>query len=88
MWICAKCGTEAQQPEICSGCGSSMKPFDSQPAFAFVLLLHERSYDETPDFILGPFPTVMEADQWWEAHCRDERFSKVRFHAATLVERP
>jgi hypothetical protein len=65
MWICARCGTEAQQPEICSGCGSNMKPFD-QPSkeerFRFVLI------DLKDPAAYGPFPSVISADMWAEKH--------------------
>lgn len=70
MWICARCGTEAQKPEVCSGCGSSMKPFDPPPKeerFQFCLLTYPPGKTKATEFI-GPFPSVMAADQWWEQH--------------------
>ncbi len=63
MWICAKCGTEAQQPEICSGCGSNMKPFNEPPKeerYRFVLI------DLKDIAAYGPFPSVIAADMWAE----------------------
>ena len=67
MWICARCGTEAQQPEICSGCGSTMKPFGQPPKedrFKFVLVAH---LSKGGIDLIGPFPNVMAADMWWDA---------------------
>jgi len=88
MWICAKCGTQAQQIEVCSGCGCLMTLPEQVAVVSFALLLHERSYDESPDFIFGPFTTVMEADQWWDAHKKEERFGRIRFYTVTLMENP
>ncbi len=65
MWICAKCGTEAQQPEICSGCGSFMKPPGSPPKeerYRFVLI------DLKDPAAYGPFPSVIAADMWADGH--------------------
>ena len=67
MWICAKCGTEAQQPEICSGCGSNMKPFGEadkpkEERYKFVLI------DLKDPAAYGPFPSVISADMWAEKH--------------------
>ena len=69
MWICARCGTQAQRPEICSGCGSGMLPFEAPPRserFQFVLIVH-RSDDEDSG-AYGTFPNVMAADTWAESH--------------------
>jgi hypothetical protein len=65
MWICAACGTEAQKPETCSGCGSPMKPFDQPPKeerYQFVLIVHRSGDGDSEAY--GPFPSVMSADQW------------------------
>lgn len=66
MWICAKCGTQAQQVDICSGCGSAMKPFgqaDSpkEERYKFVLI------DLKSPAAYGPFPSVIAADMWADA---------------------
>lgn len=85
MWICARCGTEAQRPEICSGCGSSMKPFDSPPKeerFKFVLIAY-KGYVEDGFDVFGPFPSVMAADAWAEAH-----LEKRDNHEVVLMEAP
>jgi hypothetical protein len=89
MWICARCGTEAQRPETCSGCGSAMKPFDQPPKedrYQFVMLAYTK--DKTID-VIGPFPDVMTADQWWEAHQFEARFTgNYRDYEVVLMENP
>ena len=77
MWICAKCGTEAQKPETCSGCGSAMKPFDQPPKedrYNFVLItsfVMRTKKDHVMPIkgfdVYGPFPNVMAADAWADA---------------------
>lgn len=65
MWICARCGTEAQRPEVCSGCGSQMRPFEQPPRierYQFVLI------DKRSIAAYGPFPNVMAGDSWAESH--------------------
>lgn len=66
MWICARCGTEAQRPEICSGCGSNMKPFEQadkpkEERYKFVLVVYSKP--NVAD-VIGPFPSVMAGDMW------------------------
>ena len=64
MWICAKCGTEALQPETCSGCGSLMrlpeKPKEERYKFVLIDLKDPAAY--------GPFPSVIAADMWADRH--------------------
>ena len=65
MWICAKCGTQAQKPELCSGCGSQMRPFDQPPKeerYKFVLIVHRSGDGDSGAY--GPFPSVTAADLW------------------------
>lgn len=68
MWICAKCGTQAQQPDMCSGCGSLMRPF-TQPKeerYRFVLIVHRHRDNDSGAY--GPFPSVISADMWADGH--------------------
>jgi hypothetical protein len=94
MWICASCGTEAQQIEVCSGCGSLMRLgtqalTPARPAVSFVLLLSESDVEAPdPDFIIGPFSTVLEADQWYDQHKEDERFATVKSKIIQVMEAP
>lgn len=71
MWICARCGTQAQQIELCSGCGTAMRPLTATPIeptppkYQFMLVIH------LPDKTLaafGPFESVMAADMWQDQH--------------------
>ena len=64
MWICATCGTEAQQPEMCSGCGATMKPFNQpkEERYRFVVI------DLKDPAAYGPFPAIINADMWAEGH--------------------
>jgi hypothetical protein len=89
MWICASCGTEAHKPEVCSGCGSRMRPFDKPDRSATMFLL-TLGWDEEAGYeqFIGPFPSVTEADQWWDQNRSDERFHRVRYHEVTLLEVP
>lgn len=91
MWICARCGTEARQPEICSGCGSRMRPFPEQagnprPLVSFVLLITNHK-DQTTEAV-GPFNSVLECDQWWAQHASEERFTNCVALEPMLMEAP
>ena len=69
MWICARCGTEAQQAEMCSGCGSIMRPFPEPPPlerYRYVLI------DKRDFACYGPFLKVIDADSWAEAHLKHQ----------------
>ena len=84
MWICASCGTQAQQPDMCSGCGTVMRPFN-QPQdkrYMFVLIAY-KGYVEDGFDVFGPFPSVMAADAWAEAH-----LEKRDNHEVVLMENP
>ena len=75
MWICARCGTEAQRIEICSNCGSTMKPLQSvldpppPKKYQFMLVIH---LEDKTMAAFGPFESVMAADTW-----QDEHFKRV-----------
>lgn len=89
MWICATCGTEAREPEVCSGCGSRMKPFNEPPKekrYHFVLVL--QSNDKDGLFAYGTFPNVMAADMWWDQHMREDRFDGLHKHEVVMMEAP
>ena len=66
-----------------------MLPFD-QPARPFALyMLAMGRYDEQGyEQFIGPFPTVMEADQWWDQHRKEERFSHIHYHEVIILENP
>lgn len=90
MWICARCGTEAQRPEICSACGSAMKPFD-QPAtpkedrYQFVLIAF---LTKGGTEAIGPFPNVTAADQWWDANAAGRGRYGYKDYEVSLMEAP
>lgn len=66
MWICAACGTQAQVPDMCSGCGSMMKPFGEpkEVNYQFVLICPlDKGFE-----CIGPFESVLAADMWWDEH--------------------
>ena len=91
MWICARCGTEARQPEVCSGCGSLMRSFDAQggnprPLVSFVLLVTDRKHHTTE--AIGPFDSVLACDQWWDQHSKEERFENCVALEPLLMEAP
>lgn len=71
MWICAKCGTEAQRIDVCSSCGSLMKPFEEALAppppkkYDFVLVVQ---LEDKTMAAFGPFESVTAADMWQDAH--------------------
>lgn len=90
MWICARCGTEAQRPETCSGCGSPMKPFDQPPKedrYQFVLYTKHQGR-AAPSGFYGPFPSVTAADQWWEANCEGNPDYSHHDYEVVLMENP
>ena len=90
MWICAKCGTEAQQPETCSGCGSSMKPFGQPPKeerYKFVLIAHFGKLKASID-CYGPFDSVLAADQWWDNHAASRVEYGWKDYEVVLMEAP
>lgn len=71
MWICAKCGTQAQQLEVCSGCGCLMKLPEVALAppppkqYQFMLIIH---LEDKTLAAFGPFDSVMQADMWQDEH--------------------
>lgn len=72
MWICASCGTQAKQVEVCSGCGAkmlSLKEPEPIKAYEFVLVV---TLEDKTMAAFGPFPSVMAADTW-----QDEHFKRV-----------
>lgn len=90
MWICAKCGTQAQIPDICSGCGSIMRPFDQpkkEDRYKFVLAMYPAGKTRAVEFV-GPFPNVMQADQWWEQHRLGKEGYDYNDYEVVLMEAP
>lgn len=92
MWICARCGTEAQRPETCSGCGSSMKPFGVEETpkevrYHFVLAMYPAGKTRAIEFV-GPFPDVMSADQWWDTHRSGKEGYGYNDYEVVLMEAP
>lgn len=81
MWICAACGTEAQQPDMCSGCGSLMRPFNEpkEVKYQFVLIVHRHRDDDSA--VYGPFPSVMSADQWADGNLDHHDYEVVLMEA-------
>lgn len=81
MWICAACGTEAQVPDMCSGCGSLMKPFGEpkEVKYQFVLIVHRHRDDDSAAY--GPFPSVMSADQWADGNLDHHDYEVVLMEA-------
>jgi hypothetical protein len=88
MWICAKCGTQAQKIEVCSGCACPMTPLVApKPAHSFALYAYKDDGSKE-EFCFGPFPSVLEADQWWAQHRREDRFHHVLFTETRIMETP
>lgn len=92
MWICAACGTEAQRPEICSGCGSNMKPFEQadkpkEERYRFCLVMYPSGKTKATEFV-GPFPSVMSADQWWDTHRSGKEGYGYADYEVVLMEAP
>lgn len=88
MWICAKCGTQAQVPDMCSGCGSMMRPFDEpvkEVKYQFVLIAYllKGGID-----CHGPFDSVMAADQWWDNHAAKRVEYGWKDYEVVLMEAP
>jgi hypothetical protein len=73
MWICASCGTQAKQIELCSGCGVVMRSLDPPPPppkkYQFMLVV---TFEDKTMAAFGPFESVMAADTW-----QDEHFKRV-----------
>ncbi len=71
MWICARCGTQAQQIELCSGCGAIMRPLTANVVepppkkYQFMLVIH---LEDKTMAAFGPFESVMAADEWQDIH--------------------
>jgi hypothetical protein len=85
MWICAKCGTQAQQIEVCSGCGTLMT-LPLQPTkekrYEFVLIEVEMMDGDPIYSAYGPFESVMAADTW------ADEFLNHRNYEVALMENP
>jgi hypothetical protein len=83
MWICAKCGTQAYQVEVCSGCGCIMNlpedPTKPPPPKTYQFVLVVTLEDKTLA-AFGPFESVMAADQWQDAH-----FKRVTSHVMLMT---
>ena len=93
MWICAGCGTEAQQPDMCSGCGSRMKPFGEPPKedrYQFVLIAYPLDYPKlgTSLGVFGPFASVLAADLWWETFTASRTDYGWKDYEVVLMENP
>lgn len=88
MWICARCGTQAQKIEVCSGCGCLMTLPNQRPKedkFQFVLIAYLlRGGVET----FGPFASVSEADQWWDKTAADQPKFGWKDYEVVLMENP
>ena len=84
MWICAKCGTQAQKPEICSGCGSKMLWPKTTAKVQFALLMRTNDLDHIEAF--GPFNTAPEAEAWWRERMRSVRFNGMHKHDIVVME--
>lgn len=88
MWICASCGTQAQQPDVCSGCGTVMRPFNQpqEKRYMFVIVGHR-----TPEgcmAVYGPFESVTQADQWWDKHMSEVQGYTHGDYEVVLMENP
>jgi hypothetical protein len=84
MWICARCGTEAQQPEMCSGCGSIMRPLGEPPKedrYKFVLIERHMHDGDLLSNVYGPFPSVIAADMWADATLKHHDYEVVLMEA-------
>lgn len=90
MWICARCGTQAQVPDMCSGCGSMMRPFDApvkEVKYQFVLIAFRNLEPKGID-CYGPFPNVMAADDWWDANAASRAEYGWKDYEVVLMEAP
>jgi hypothetical protein len=88
MWICASCGTQAQRPEVCSGCGSKMRPFEEPPRierYQFMLIAN-RTKDDFGAY--GAFPSVMAAENWAAAHLNHHDYDVVLMESPLPREEP
>lgn len=85
MWICAACGTEAQQPDMCSGCGSLMRPFPKEVKYQFVLIAYLLKGGTE---CIGPFESVTLADQWWDANAPKRVDYGWKDYEVVLMEAP
>lgn len=69
MWICAKCGTQAREIEVCSGCGTLMRldplPQPKEDKYQFVLVVYSKP--NVAD-VIGPFVSVTAGDTWAAAN--------------------
>lgn len=85
MWICAKCGTQAQQIEVCSGCGCLMTTPNQPPKeerYQFVLIAHKGAVEDGFG-VYGPFESVMSADMWANATLKHTDYEVVLMEAPT-----
>lgn len=85
MWICAKCGTQAQEPEICSGCGSPMIWPKKEAKYQYVVIAYLLKGGTE---CIGPFETVTLADQWWDANATKRVDYGWKDYEVVLMEAP
>jgi hypothetical protein len=70
-YFCKACGTEADNREICSGCGSMMVEVSGKHMFAVEIVdqvVSRRLNQPVVYARVGPFIGVAEADGWWKVH--------------------
>ncbi len=87
-WFCATCNTQAPRPELCSGCGTPMRVLDhALPNVQFMLCLGDQNGMWYYEYI-GPFDSVLAADQWWMDHQHKEEFHMYSAYEVTPLRKP
>lgn len=75
MFYCKVCGTEAEVPELCSGCGGLMTATAGKHLYAIeVMDTTARTSEPVIYERRGPFASVTEADSWWHRHADLPRY--------------
>lgn len=70
-FVCAACGVEADDPKICSGCGTLLRPASYKNIFILEIVdLSATSLRKLPIVRerRGTFDTFNEAFDWWQSH--------------------
>jgi hypothetical protein len=74
-FFCKVCGTEAQEPTLCSGCGGLMTALTGKHTYAVEIMdMATRTNEPVIYERRGPFNSVLEADSWWHRHSELPRY--------------
>lgn len=84
-FFCKVCGTEAQEPTLCSGCGGLMTALTGKHLYAIEIMdMATRTSEPVIYERRGPFESVLQADSWWHRHSELPKYTGCEAYTVIL----